>query len=402
MQTIVNKQCILDIIREGVPAGYVINTCIGMYAGIIGTRIKGVINGMRIIPNLYCVNVGPPSSYKSFVFDQFYSIVKKIQMEYQQEQKRIKQELSLSGVDKIVIDGVEYTSDCPNRTIYINNMTMEGLYRVIRDYPHGTMLLNDELYNVFGSFGKYSDGVKVEHQALIRLYHNDLPSIALKGDKNTTQIVDKVALSIVGAMTNDNFYKIFSYAGDGFRDRFLYSIRITRPEESVRFHSPDFSEIENDFRYIINNYTNFKVEIEIPKKAEEYITGFINHKKKSDNDTLHSYLSKMNMNMYRLLVVLAVIRDVENPVINDDVIDDCLELSEEYVRTFLSNFNIAHEDPLIKLSVKMREAYFMLPNEFEFEHGFELVKKLMSKRSYYRLIRDKGLFSRQESKVYKI
>ena len=205
--------------RIAAPIEYVVSSVLCVLGAAIGTRC-GIAPKMKdnwiLVPNLWCINVGEPSSGKSPCMSAAVA-------PYQALERTLQVSLPKGSNPK---------------RLTTNDSTGEKLVELLAENPHGLLLVRDELSGLFQTF--HRKGREGERQLFLQAW-NGLDAFTTDRIGRGTVTAERLCLSVMGTIQPD---LLGSHLGkmaqdDGFAQRFLL---IAYPE----FRPRGFADIAED------------------------------------------------------------------------------------------------------------------------------------------------------------
>lgn len=312
-------------------------------AGIINSKVEIKVkqkDPWSVPLNLWTMIMSPPSNKKSPVLSDLTYIIKKIQeiesdkylealIEYRALERIIKNEIAeierkfkeklktgveyteigMDGWKKKIIDKErELICRKPHEKIIIPyDVTIQKLAEILSENPYGCLVYNDELPELFDSFGQKSK--ETDKTAYNKLWDGKQQNAVRRKDKSHENIyIPKTSISILGAIPTSKLQSFLDMdqGGDGFFQRFQLVMNFEKREEYKYIDIvPDdllYQLIDKIFKkiYEIPDKKELQFNLEAQEVYKRY-EAFINEKVSgAPNIALGSYFMKCQSLMPRI------------------------------------------------------------------------------------------------------
>lgn len=351
-------------------------------------RVYGNYDASIVRANLYSIILAPPASDKGVakhvmkcledIVDYQESLFKGAVMEWEEN----------DGSGEVPV----------KRTVlFPGNSTSPALLQMLRDNPHGGIMIETEA-DVVGSMFKMDHG---DYSNLLRkAAHHEMISSARK-TKNEFITVKNPYLSVLLTGTPNQLYSIVDNTEDGLFSRFIYYVYSTESKFRNPFRPQNQRIVEElkeltEFTYELwSEWQSSKDEIEFvwtheqQKQMFEFFDEWLKSAQEIIRDDVNSVIKRYGLIFFRICMVLSVLR---KPINVKKII--CQDLDFKVAFEIIKVIRV-HSMKVIELMPKTEEIkpiegnkealYNQLPNNFKKGEAIRLAEKMaISSRSVHR------------------
>jgi hypothetical protein len=296
------------------------------------------------------------------------------------------------------------------KRMLVSDITPEALGEVHKFNKRGLCVHVDELAGWFKNFNRYNKGSEMEFW----LSSWSCKPVNIDRKSGEPVYIPNPFISVVGTIQNGILNELAkgNRADNGFIDRILFVILGDLKKEY--WSDTDINpEINQNWDEIISRLLSLPIKYDttnnpIPEilqlsagAKQEFIKW---HKINTDqindagSDAIGSIYSKMEMYVFRLALILEMLRcacsDSEPTEVGTEAIRGAIKLVEYFKNSAVKvNAIITNINPLAKHPTDKQNLYKTLPSTFNTAEGSQIAESLsISKRTYDRFLNDKELF----------
>ena len=371
-------QELLDLHKIGFPPQYLGTALLGATAGAMGMNWKLRIRGSQITANLYCCNVGYSGSFKSPSTDIFSAVLERKQ----------------ADITAAYARDLELNPDAKDTNSFLfKGGTQEGLAKVISQNPHGIVLKYDEFSSMFKGMDMYKKKGGNDLEFFIQMFDGQYSPPALKVAP-TYAIPYGTTMTMFGNTTFDSLKVSFdAEKDDGLKERMLWAVYRSREHKDIPFDYYKVGKWEDRIFQILSSRHN-PCYVDFPPEFEQKFLDWKRHK--VDVAGLSNYLAKCHKFFFKFCLILACLFDYQK--VTAEIVDGAILLLEYYADSFVKLFGMEKDDPLTKVSSKLQEAYNLLPDEFQAGKAYQVIKHLISERTFFDFLKNAKLFEKVDGK----
>jgi len=383
---------------------------------------------------LFGAIIGAPNTAKSPVFSFTTKVLRRMErklfVKYQAEKERYDEWEAMTATERKESGGTKPPRP-RSKQLITSDATLEGLYEVWKNSPHGLVYLSDELMTWYQGISKYNSGNDTSH--FLSMWSGSSISITRRTGR---MFVEQPFLCICGGIQPDLLKNLFrgDNAHNGLPDRFLYSqvAEFDIPLKSLDEIEPEVVEryeraVENvlDRCFEDNVAPQAVVELNsggdlalgdldssttILKMTGEAQTEFMDwangelHRTRLLQEQNESYaraLGKYDLICLRLALIIQVMRwavDEADLIEVDEVsVKRAIILTEYFKAQAERVFRLAVDsDARLGMSPQVRKIYDALADRFTTAQMIATAKQFgMSKRSVNRLLKNEAYFRKE-------
>jgi hypothetical protein len=347
-------------------------------------KVFGIYDGDKIYPNLFVLIIAPPASGKGTMnFSKI--LIQKIHNKILEDSKLIN---SICKEEKKKDKGKDY-SDCPQLELKIipANISTAEMYSYLNTSKNGVLIIESEadtLSNMLkNDWSNYSD-------LLRKAFHHESVSLSRQIDNRYIEI-DEPKISMVVSGTPDQLQPLIKSKENGLFSRFLmYSFdEISGFKNVFAPQSYNYKEIfEKSANVIYNLYgklfqmngeIHFKLTDNQYKRFLKDFTFIYDDILKNHNHSVIPNLNRHGLIMFRLCMILSVLRNENNISGNSEIICSnrdfltALKIIRVVLKHAIINHNSLNDGGL---SDQDEEILFSLNTNFTRKQAIELGGKL--------------------------
>jgi hypothetical protein len=213
----------------GCPPDYVGLPCLVVAAGAIGRSVAVELKpGYDVVPSLYGMNVGGPTTGKSPSFKEAvrpaWKIDRDLHAAYTETAKKYGEEMD--AYEKAAAAAKPPRPTKPAlRSLVLDDTTVEANAAHLARNPRGLLIARDELTAWMAAMNQYRQGKGSDRQFYLSALHGTTVRVDRKGDHDRPIRVPQPCLSIVGNIPPSMLGELREQKGraDGFIERMLYA-----------------------------------------------------------------------------------------------------------------------------------------------------------------------------------
>lgn len=374
-------------------------------AGLIFTIGTSIGNSIKLKhkanwiaqPSFYCVIVGDPGDGKTHALSYMLKPLKEIDYllytQYKSELAELSNNDNFSNSAKPEL--LQYLS---------NNATVEASMEMLSKNPKGIGIAVDELRTFLNGLNMYKQGNDEE----LFLSTFSYEQIKISRVTKHTILIPNPNINIIGSIQPRMIQSTFTgnRLVNGFIDRFIFFW----PEDIKRIEWNNLEmpqETTEKYKRKIKSLIEFSDSLENPIHLilPEQVRKKLHHWRNSksyDYDFPYEAgaVAKLEDYVLRLTIVLHVAsyeRENNFPLeIHEETINGAIKLYDYFKENAHRVYDQFSTDLIDNLSEKQRRLYDLLPDAFKTNEGVELSVeyKLLSRRSFFRFLKDKNLFKK--------
>jgi len=210
---------------EGFNHDFLCASMFAVFASAMGNLWEAKFTStMRVSPILYMVLIGPPSSGKTPPLRQAEIPLQQHDMEADVAYNRLKQEydrlMQMSAKERQEQGFHEYPEKPVHKEILVIDSTIEKLFSIIKDNPHGILVLVNELNKLVSNLNRYGKGS--DEAYWIEFFDGNQVKYERKGSGEYVNVF-RPFVSVIGGTQPGLLPKMFAgeRAASGFTTRFL-------------------------------------------------------------------------------------------------------------------------------------------------------------------------------------
>ena len=339
---------IQNIIHEGykhkrIPKEYLFSSILNAFANTIGLKVELDALGFKNYANIYSVIVGSRGDTKSLALDEAFEPIEKIDSTYYREfrdKESSNQELEEENREIIV-----------RQRILVKDETIENIKRVHSNNPLSVGLLQDEISGlIYNMANPNSRDGKAWLVYLLQGYTNKGDDVGRVSSDDFR--LDKTCPSLIGSIQNQLIPKVFANGNleSGFVDRLLFT-NLLEPNHIVSKGKIP-CEVKMNYKNLIEKALKIrelenKVVVMLNNEAIEVLFNYsqsLVNRQKVMKSPLKEYLSKLNISIYKLILIVHTIRSLANKDGISNLADvETVKLAVEINEFYLLNFEIILE-----------------------------------------------------------
>jgi hypothetical protein len=294
----------------------------------------------------------------------------------------------------------------------LSDFTPEALAEVHKHNKRGIGVYVDELAGWFKNFNRYNKGSEMEFWLSV------WSGKPINIDRKTGEpvFIPKPFISVCGTIQNGILNELAkeSRTQNGFIDRILFVIPDNMQKEY--WSETDLSsDVSANWRSILTKLLQLPIKYDETLSPNPLVLKFTPTAKQilvewqkvntdlindTENDTLNSIYSKLEMHIVRLALILELMRyacnESDKQAISVESIQGAIKLVEYFKKSAVKvNSIISNANPLDKLTSSQQALYSKLPNTFTTETGLKVSEKLgVAERTFKRFLNEDELFIR--------
>jgi len=293
----------------------------------------------------------------------------------------------------------------------ISDFTPEAMIKAHVVNKKGIGIYVDEIAGLFNSFNRYHKGN--EEEMYLTAWSGGAISKLRASEDNIR--IENPHINIIGTIQPNVLGHVFAgnKLHNGFIDRFLF----VYPEQFSRVRWNDIeieSELSNKYNDFIKSLYDYIEELETQqtlKMSDEAKKELYSWQNSNPSDFDFNYERgiqiKLEQYVLRLSVLVHVIDNYNGNVLDDIIekhtIKSAIRLAEYYYNNAIKVHETFRADPYDLLNKKQKNIYDKLPTQFKTSTAIQLIvdQNLLSRRSLFTFLKDKGLFEKIERGEYK-
>lgn len=400
------KNSFINIANEySVPVNFFGATGLFTVASLSGNMYRTELNG-RIKSIIYAMMLGPSSLGKTIVYDKLCGDIISRQDELLRKDYTVKLKSWNELKDMCTRQKIEFTDPMPTRTIRnATNGTLEAFMKYAETNPAGFGIYFDEGKKLYsgGAYKKENNSVDFWNEAWNGKTFNEL-----RVDSDRERFVVNPSISILAGMQAERVNEMFNKdtIASGLLNRFLFtSSNYIQLNERVD-HFSEKKEVCDDWKGIVRKlfkdgceYIDENQQRLIPFKPSAKIiynkisstltaqsNELIRNIKDGDESAMFvGYLGKLYAYFGRFVLISAIIKDCNNPKIDDECIFNA-EKIYNYFRYEAKKLIVSISDESItNLNDKENKLLKMLPEKFTLQDAKDICKEMKLSDSYFQV-----------------
>jgi len=333
-------------IYQRIPQEYLLSSLLNAFGNAIGSRVKLEALGYTNSPNIYSVIVGSRGDTKSLAISLALKPILKLDNDKYDMYKQVEAENeTLPDNEKVILR---------REQILISDATIEAALKIHNENPISIGLYKDE---ISGLIDNMSNPNSRDGSQWLMLFLEGFTNGTVIISRKTTDSyrINKACPLLIGSIQNQLVYKIFEKGKleSGFVDRLLFTVKLEGNDKVSK------ENISEDVLYGYNNLIDkvlklrYKepftdpVILHLDKEAEDLLFDYsqsLIYRKKDFKTPVKEYLDKLNINVYKLIIIIHSILSISAyEGIPDKVPKTAVQLAIDITEFYLLNFEILLE-----------------------------------------------------------
>ncbi|MGJ5642808.1 DUF3987 domain-containing protein [Formosa sp. S-31] len=328
-----------SFIHKRIPKEYMLSSILFTMSSAIGLTFYLDVFGYKNYGNLYFTIIGSRGDAKS---EAIKIATQPLKHSDDNDYNDYVNELSCQADDTPAI----------RKQNLIQNASIEAAHKVHSDNPNGVGLMIDEIFALVEKMANPSsrDGIAWRN-FLLEGYTNGYVDISRKTTESFR--INETYISMLGGLQHQFLNKLFSNGNleSGFIDRLLFTLKLT--SNNTLSAGKISQDITIGYQKSIKNVLEYKRQsekleetkkqfrIEITKEAEvllfNYLQGIIK-KQIHAKPIIKEYMSKMQISVYKLCVVLFMIRHSKKSTFASSLTKEDVNLAIQVNEFYFHNF----------------------------------------------------------------
>ena len=342
----------------GINADFLFSSMLAVASGIVGAKRQLKIHqSWRVIPALWCANVGAPSTGKTpaalAALDPVFEEQRRRRDKFEMESVTYEDLLAQYQRD---VKAKRPDAEKPDPPIlnhaYATSLTLEGLSRELSHNP-SIITFADELAGWWRSFDKYRAGD--DRQQWLSIW-SGTPSNNLRADPTKATSFMKPNVAILGGLQPSVLPQLTGGVEDGLAARFLFVAPEIEPMvDSLELLDDPLHDVWT--RKCENLFDLRETELTPSRSTKEAYQNWQREWRKlfdaKEETPLNYAMLKMEQHVWRFSIITQTLYDPESPYVDFRAIQQATRIADYYHRHLLKVYDHSAADELDALAQRV-------------------------------------------------